>query len=354
MSQIISSEKLEKKIYDLFITLGSSELESQKIASNLVMANLSGHDSHGVGMAPRYIDAVLEGNLTINSHVKVKVDTGALLGLDGNLGFGQVIGEEAMELAFSKVKEHGACIMSLSSSHHLGRIGHFAEMAVARGLISIHFVSVRSRPVVAPFGGGDGRFGTNPFCVGIPVGHDQHVEPFILDFATSRVAQGKMRVAHNEGRQVPEGTLIDENGYPTTNPRVVVTPNAEGRLGALLTFGEHKGFGLAVACELLGGALSGGGTWHTTHDGRRAVLNSMLTIVLDPKKLHTDNTFISETKEFLDWLRLSPQAPETDGVLLAGEPERITREYRLKHGIEIDSATWQELVDAAAKLGFVF
>lgn len=354
MSQIINADKLEKKIYDLFIALGSSTLESRKIASNLVMANLTGHDSHGVGMAPRYIDAVLEGNLNINSHVNVKVDSGVLLGLDGSHGFGQVIGEEAMELAFSKVNEHGACIMSLSSSHHLGRIGHFAEMAVSHGLISIHFVSVRSRAVVAPFGGGDGRFGTNPFCVGIPVGYDQNVEPFILDFATSRVAQGKMRVAHNEGREVAQGTLIDENGYPTTNPRVVVTPNAEGRLGALLAFGEHKGFGLAVACELLGGALSGGGTWHTVHDGRRAVLNSMLTIVIDPKRLHSDNNFISETQEFIDWLRLSPQAPNSEGVKLAGEPERATRVYRLEHGIEIDNATWKELVDAGAKLGVIF
>lgn len=354
MSKIIHSEQLEKKIYDLFIALGSSELESSKIASNLVAANLTGHDSHGVGMAPRYIDAVLEGNLNINSHVSVKVDSGVLLGLDGNQGFGQVIGEEAMDLAFSKVKEHGACIMSLSSSHHLGRIGHFAEMAVSRGYISIHFVSVRSRPVVAPFGGGDGRFGTNPFCVGIPVGYDHNVEPFILDFATSRVAQGKMRVAHNEGRQVPEGTLIDENGYPTTNPRVVVTPNAEGRLGALLAFGEHKGFGLAVACELLGGALSGGGTWHTTHDGRRAVLNSMLTIVIDPLRLHSDNNFIPETHEFLNWLRSSPQAPNSDGVKLAGEPERTSRAHRYKHGIEIDDATWKELEDAGAKLGILF
>lgn len=354
MTHLIDAHVLENKINQLFTTLGSSASEAQKIASNLVLANLSGHDSHGVGMAPRYVDACLEGNLNLNSSIKVNVDAGVLLGISGEHGFGQVIGEQAMLEAFKKVKELGACIMGVSNSHHLGRIGHFAEMAVQHGWVSIHFVSVCSRPVVAPFGGADGRFGTNPCCIGIPVGWGEQKEPFILDFATSRVAQGKMRVAHNEDRQIAEGILIDENGYPTTNPGVVVKPNAEGRLGALLPFGEYKGFGLAVACEILGGALTGGGTWHRIYDGRKAVLNSMLTIIIDPKKLGSQESFIQETEAFLNWLRLSPNAPGTDGVVLAGEPERAKRKERLTRGIEIDDVTWQELVDAGNKVGFNF
>ena len=114
-----------------------------------------------------------------------------------------------------RAQDSGSCVMTLANAHHLGRIGHFAEMAVERGLVSLHFVNVQSRPVVAPWGGGDGRYGTNPFCAGIPLAGRP---PFILDFATSRVAQGKMRVAHNEGRQVDPGYLIDEQGRPTTNP----------------------------------------------------------------------------------------------------------------------------------------
>ena len=159
------------------------------------------------------------------SDVAVRVDNGMLLGLDGQSGFGQVVGVQAMEMAFERVAAHGACIFSLASAHHLGRIGHFAEMAVARGWIALHFVSVSSRPNVAPFGGSDGRFGTNPCCIGIPLGLDATLrEPFVLDFATSRVAQGKMRVAYNKGEQVPPGYLIDEHGHPTTQPGVVVVP----------------------------------------------------------------------------------------------------------------------------------
>jgi uncharacterized oxidoreductase len=355
MSHTFQAPILERHITQLFTAAGSSGEEAQQVAANLVMANLSGHDSHGVGMAPRYIDAILEKNLAPNSQVAIKVDTGMLLGLDGQTGFGQTVGVQAMHLAFERVAQHGACIMSLSRAHHLGRIGHFAEMAVERGWVSLHFVNVLSRPVVAPWHGGDGRYGTNPCCIGIPVGMGENTrEPFVLDFATSRVAQGKMRVAHNEGKQVAPGTLIDEHGRPTTNPGVVVVPQSNGGYGALMPFGEHKGFGLAVACELLGGALSGGGTWHREPDAQRAVYNGMLTIVIDPKSLGTQMSFAQETLAFIDWLRKSPATQDTEGVKLAGEPERAARIERQKNGVVVDDATWQEIIDAGAKVGVTF
>jgi len=352
MSHTFSAADLEHHITQLFVAAGSTPAEASQVASNLVMANLSGHDSHGVGMAPRYVDAILEKSLTPGSSVAVRVDSGMLLGLDGQQGFGQTVGVQAMELAFERVAQHGACIMSLSHAHHLGRIGHFAEMAVARGWVSLHFVNVLSRPVVAPWHGGDGRYGTNPCCIGIPVGvGDNTQEPFVLDFATSRVAQGKMRVAHNEGKQVAPGTLIDEHGRPTTNPGVVVVPQSNGGYGALMPFGEHKGFGLAVACELLGGALSGGGTWHREADNKRAVYNGMLSIIIDPKALGTQMSFAQETMAFIDWLRKSPATEGSDGVKLAGEPERAARVARQENGIVVDDATWQEIKDAGAKVG---
>ena len=352
MSHTIAAADLEHHITQLFIAAGSCSAEAQQVASNLVMANLSGHDSHGVGMAPRYIDAVLEKNLVPNTHIAVRVDSGMLLGLDGQKGFGQSVGVQAMDLAFERVAQHGACIMSLSHAHHLGRIGHFAEMAVARGWVSLHFVNVMSRPVVAPWHGGDGRFGTNPCCIGIPVGMgDNAQEPFVLDFATSRVAQGKMRVAYNKGEAVPQDWLIDEHGHPTTNPGVVVVPQSNGLFGALRTFGDHKGFGMAIACELLGGALTGGGTWHRPADNQRAVLNGMLTVLIDPVRLGTQDAFEQEAAAFVAWLRESPPAPGSQGVLLAGEPERQARVLRERDGIEIDEATWQEIQESARKVG---
>ena len=164
-----------------------------------------------------------------------------------------------------------------------------------------------------------------------------------------------MRVAHNEGRRVPEGYLIDAQGQPTTDPGVVVVPQADGRMGALKTFGEYKGFGLAVVAELLGGALSGGGTWHREADGRRAVFNSMFCVVVDPVKLGTQDAFFAETRAFLDWLKQSPAAPgQPLGVQLPGEPERAARQERMAQGLRIDPATWQELVESAKKVNVAF
>jgi len=344
MAKQLPAAQLRGIVSGVLAAAGSAPAEAQQVADNLVLANLSGHDSHGVGMVPRYVDAVLEGGLRPNESAEVKMDAGSLLALDGRRGYGQVVGEQAMQLGMRRAQETGSCIVALANAHHLGRIGHFAEMAVDRGLVSIHFVNVQSRPVVAPWGGGDGRFGTNPFCVGVPL---QGRPPFILDFATSRVAQGKMRVAHNEGRQVDAGYLIDENGQPTTNPGVVVVPQPGGFFGALLTFGEHKGYGMAVACELLGGALTGSGTWHRPADNLRAVVNGMFTILVDPRKLGTQAAFASEALAFVDWLKQSPGEPMT-----AGEPERQARREREAQGIAIDDATWGEIVAAGAKVGY--
>lgn len=332
----------------ILVASGSSAEEANTVATNLVMANLSGHDSHGVGMVPRYVAAVLEGGLHPNTSVKTLLDLGTMLTLDGQRGYGQVIGQQAMALGIERAKLHGSCIMTLANAHHLGRIGHWAEMATAQGLVSMHFVNVMSRPVVAPWGGADGRFGTNPCCIGIPLAGR---EPFLLDFATSRVAQGKMRVAHNEGRAVAPGLLIDEHGHPTTNPGVVVVPQSHGLFGALMTFGEHKGYGMAVACELLGGALSGGGTWHQPTTTHQAILNNMLTILIDPAKLGTQASFESEALAFVDWLRQGPVAQGFEAVQIAGDPERRARAQRAKDGIEIDDQTWADLVATAGKVG---
>jgi len=327
---------------------GSRPPEAQTVAANLVLANLSGHDSHGVGMLPRYVDAVLEGGLQPNTDVRVQLDGGSLLSLDGQRGYGQVVGEQAMALGIARAQAHGSCILALGQAHHLGRIGHWAEMAVAQGLVAIHFVNVQSRPIVAPWGGSDGRFGTNPCCIGVPL---KGQAPFVLDFATSRVAQGKMRVAHNRGEAVEPGLLLDEQGQPTTDPGVVVVPQAGGLFGALLPFGEHKGFGLAVACELLGGALSGGGTWHQPGDARRNVLNGMLCILIDPARLGTQARFEQEALAFVDWVRQSPAGAGFDGVQLAGEPERAARTLREQTGIRLDAQTWDELIQAGRKVG---
>lgn len=343
MSKNFRQDALTRAIEAIVAAGGSSAEEARLVAENLVMANLLGHDSHGVGMVPRYIDALLEGGLVVNQKARATVDTGTLLALDGGRGYGQSIGRQAMHMAIARARQHGSCIMSLGNSHHLGRIGHWAEMAVAEGFVSLHFVNVLSHARVAPYGGRDARFGTNPCCIAIPLPDEP---PFVLDYATSAVAQGKLRVAHNKAEKVPYGRLIDTDGNPTQDPRYAVVPP----FGAMLPFGEYKGYGMAVACELLGGALTGGGTWHFEESDRQRVLNGMLTVVLDARRLGTAQAFEREARGFLDWLRKARPAPGFDRVRIAGEPEREMRARRERDGIPVDATTWKEIERAAAKV----
>jgi uncharacterized oxidoreductase len=336
-------EGLTRAIAAIAAAGGSEHAETQLVAENLVMANLTGHDSHGIGMMPRYVEALLEGGLHPNARVEVKLDAGCLLALDGGAGYGQSIGLQATHMAIERALRYGVSVTALGNSHHLGRIGHWAELAIEQGLVSLHFVNVISFARVAAYGGADGRFGTNPVCIGIPLPGEP---PFVLDMATSAVAQGKLRVAHNKGAKIPLGWLLDREGNPTDDPRWgVLQP-----FGAMQTFGGHKGYGLAVACELLGGALTAGGTWHYPEGTKRRVLNGMLSILIDPAKLGTRDAFEREARDYLGWIRKSPPAPGFDRVRIAGEPERETRAERERDGIPVDESTWSEIRAAAAKL----
>ena len=341
---LIAAEPLRAAMRTLVKGCGSGDAEAAAVADNLVDANLAGHDSHGIGMLPRYVGAVREGGLKVNAHVRTVLDAGALLRLDGGSGFGQVVGAEAMALGIERAHTHGCAIVALGNAHHLGRIGAWAEMAVAAGFVSLHFVNVIARPIVAPFGGAKAGFGTNPFTAGVPLSGRP---PMILDFATSTIAQGKTRVAFNKSEPVPEGCLIDDTGRATTDPRWTVQPP----WGALLAFGQHKGSGLAVLCELLGGALAAGLVGQREDGSRQRVLNGMLTILIDPRALHGGSGWENAAENFVaSLLQIAPREGH-ERVLLAGEPERRMREQRLANGLPVDATTWQQILDAAASVG---
>src|SRR5205809_6406151 len=156
---VFQAGPLTRAIEALVAAGGSEPREAKLVADNLVSANLTGHDSHGVGMIPRYIDALLEGGLEANRHPAATLDAGVLLALDGRKGYGQAIGLDAMRMAIERAKQHGCCVMALGNTHHLGRIGHWAELAVQGGLVSIHFVNVISHARVAPYRSEERRVG---------------------------------------------------------------------------------------------------------------------------------------------------------------------------------------------------
>jgi uncharacterized oxidoreductase len=336
----INAGHLHSFVCTIWEQAGSSPQEARLVADHLVLANLSGHDSHGVGMIPRYVRSLTEGELELNRHAEVMRDAGAVLTIDGGYGFGQVIAHEAMERGIGRAKKLGICAVGLRNAHHIGRIGHWAEQCAQQGLVSFHFVNVAGDPLVAPFGGTDRRFGTNPFCAAFP---RTGKPPLVLDFATSRIAFGKTRVAYNKGVPVPPDSLIDHEGKPTNDPKVM----HEDPPGSLLAFGAHKGYGLAAMCEIFAGALSGG---FTTRDSTivksNAIINCMLSVIIDPKALDAPSAE-AEAEAFVEWVKASPLAAGVDEILVPGDPEQALRKERGAAGIPIDQTTCRQIADAA-------
>src|SRR6478735_5223861 len=278
------------------------------------------------------------GTLKVNQTPEIVSDTGTISVWDARAGYGQVVARQAVEWAIGAARQHGVAVNGLRNAHHIGRVGTYGEIAARAGMVALHFVNVASGPPpVAPFRGREGRFLTNPVCIAIP-GTDNN-EPILLDFATSRVALGKVRVAHNAGKPMLDGALLDHSGQPTTDPSVMYT---EPR-GVVLPFGEHKGSGLALVCELLAGAIVGSASVTTSTPPERGIINGMLSIVIDPARLSARDSMLAEIDAMIGWVKSAkPSDPELP-VLVAGEPERIARAERLAKGIEIDDETWSQL-----------
>lgn len=327
---------------------GSDDREARIVADNLVDANLAGHDSHGVGMIPSYIKAVVNGGLALNAHAEIVVDNGALVVIDGNSGYGQVIGQEAMEIGIARAKEHGAVVVGVRNSHHIGRIGQWGEQCAAAGMVSTHHVNVVGHAgSVAPFGGSDARYITNPYCATVPATENNPAT--VLDFATSFVAMGKIRVARNKGEPAPEGALIGLDGKPNRDPNIMYM---EPKQGALQPFGEHKGYGLALLNEILPAAMNGAvGCRPETEFDPPKTINNMLSVIMDPMKLVSRERFNSEVDATIKHVKASPPGDPDKPVLVPGDPERMSAAARKADGVPVDDETWREIADAAVSVG---
>lgn len=342
----IEADGLRRLVREMIARAGSEPDEAALVADHLVGANLAGHDSHGVGMVPHYLRLVAEGWLRPNTAAEVVRDDGPFLVVDGRRGYGQRVAREAMLRAVERCRETGIVVLALRNAHHVGRVGAYGEMSIDAGLVSVHFANVVDHePLVAPFGGREARFSTNPVCIAVP--GTPASAPVLLDMATSRIAFGKVSVAHARGEPVPPGSIIDARGRETRDPGAML---GEPR-GALLAFGEHKGSGLALLCELLAGAVAGGGTVQPGNARHGSIVNGMLAFVLDPARI-TDRDWIgAEMDAMLAYFRSAAPRDDRRPVLVPGEPERIARAARARDGIPVAEATWEALLEAAGGVG---
>jgi len=348
----IQAETMQDLTAEIFVAAGCSAEEGARIGRRPVMANLTGHDSHGVIRVPRYLQWMRDGTLVPGQTIEIVTESESFAVVDGRHGFGQSVGTQAVELGIAKAKKNGVAIVALRNAGHLGRIGDWAEMAVDAGLISIHFVNVAGSLLVAPFGGTERRMSTNPICIGVPL---EDGPPLILDFATALVAEGKVQVAASGGKALPPGALIGPDGVPSTDPKTLYGEGdhndpKNGRLGkgAIRAMGEHKGSGLAFMCEMLAGALTGSGC---AGPAERRIANGMLSIYIDIEAFSGNHEFGAEARAYIDFFT-SARPAETDGeVLVPGEPERRRRAARLADGLELTEQVWRDILATAEALG---
>jgi uncharacterized oxidoreductase len=335
----LPTEAMHGWVRQLWRNVGSCDQEAQRIADHLIGANLAGHDSHGVGMVPAYVRSLQAGELQLNQRLTVVTDAEALMVVDGNRGIGQSMAFQAVELAAERAHRYGVAILGLRNSHHIGRVGHWAEQAMAEGLVSVHFTNVVGRPMVAPFGGIQARLGTNPITIGLPRRDGPSV---LLDFASSAIALGKVSVAYNRKGEVAKGALIDHRGRPTTHPSVMY----EEPLGALLSAAGHKGYALAMMCDLLGSALFGGAAMHPDRARMAGFYNNMLAILFDPRRFGTADAFEAEASRFIAYVQSAVRADPETPIELPGEYERRCREQRAE-ALPLDAGTVRKLDQAA-------
>lgn len=349
----IPAATLIRTVGDIFAAAGCDAAEASRIAAELVEANLTGHDSHGVVRVPRYLSWLRAGSVRAGRSVSVVTDGGAFLLLDGQHGFGQTVASQAVALGVERAGGQGSCVVALRNAGHIGRVGRYAEIALAAGQISIHFVNVAGSPLVAPFGAVERRFSTAPVAIGVPLPG----RPVVLDFATSLVAEGKVQVASYGGTPLPPDALIGPDARRSGDPHLLYGDygptgmrSAANGVGALRAFGEHKGSGLALMCELLAGAFTGGGCAGPGAVGG-GVSNGMLSIYLSPDHFGTRAAFDRLGQQYLDWVLAARPVDPIEPVLLPGEPEARCRAERAASGVPLSADTWAAIRQAADELG---
>ncbi|HTS55789.1 MAG TPA: malate/lactate/ureidoglycolate dehydrogenase [Burkholderiales bacterium] len=350
-SVIVTAASLEQLVADIFEAAGCSRAEAGRIGRYLVAANLAGHDSHGVVRVPRYVQMLRDGLLVADQKVEVLVDTPVLAVIDGKFGFGQTVAPQAVEFGIEKCRQMGLAAVALRNSGHIGRVGDWAEMAARAGLVSIHFVNATGSVIVAPFGSTERRFSTAPYCVGVPL---PGRAPLVLDFATSVVAEGKVLVASQGGRPIPADSLVGPDGRSSDDPRLLYGNYAASDrrdprkgAGALRAFGGHKGSGLALMCEILGGALTGNGC---TSPERR-IANGMFSLYVDPGRIDPQGVFPDEVVRYVDYVKQAKPARPGEETLVPGEPEHRMRAQRLAQGVPLSREIWTSIVEAAHGVG---
>lgn len=352
----VDSGVLRHFVRDVFVAAGCCDEEAGRIAHHLVLANLRGHESHGLSRVIRYLEWMSIGRVHANRSIDIVQEGETMAVVDGNLGFGQTVGAETVVLGVDKACRNGVAVTALRNAGHLGCIGDWAELAAESGIATIHMVNVRGSLLVAPHGGIDRRHGTSPFACGFPVPGD---DPVVLDFATSMIAEGKVFVALQGGERPPVGSLVGPDGAPSDDPMHLYgrtatddVPDPNAGSGALTPFGLHKGAGLAYMIELFAGALTGSGVAGLSAEtGQRPFCNGMLSVYISVDAFAEPEALRAEILAYADFYKSAAPTGAGGEILVPGERERRNLVERERLGVPISGRLRRDLRKAAQRVG---
>lgn len=333
----IDADSLRTLAQQVLEAAGSPPEPATAVAEHMINANLAGHDSHGVQLIPNYLAGIREGRVvpSVRPTIVQEQPTAALV--SGNWGFGQVSANFAMDTAIRKAKDVGVAVVGTVQCNHIGRLGEYPTRAAAQGVASLITSGNLNRTgSVAPFGGSKGALSTSPMAWGFPAGARP---PFLLDFATSVIAGGKVDVALAKGEPLPEGAAFGPDGQPTTDPAVL----RQG--GSLRPFGGHKGYGLSLVVGLFGGILTHADS-HATEGA-----TGVFILAIDAGLFGPSEAVGRTVDKAFGRIKATPPAEGFDEVLISGETELRSRKQRLRDGIPIPEDTWDALRQTANDLG---
>ncbi len=330
---IIRHEQERELIASILKAAGASEEESRITADVLTEGDLRGFSSHGILRLPYIIRAIRRGTIVVPTRIKVEEKTDTVALVDGGHGLGHFVAYRAMQLAIDKAQKTGISAVGVKNSNHFGIAGYYAQMAIQREMIGI--VMTTTDALVHPWGGAEAILGTNALAVGIPSN-----PPILLDMATSAAARGKILQALKEGKRIPEGWAIDEEGNPTTDP-------SKALRGALSPFGGAKGYGLGFVIGILAGPLVGAAAGKKVKGTLEPIegycTKGDLMLALNPKIFVDWEVFQSGVRDLIDQVKSCKPAKGFTRVMIPGEPEWECRERRLKEGILIPDEIWREI-----------
>lgn len=340
---LVSAGLLHRQITEVFASWGMPPEHAATAATVMVETDLSGVDSHGIGMLPTYQKHFAEGRLDPRAVPAVVRDNGPAVLIDANRGLGHVASHQAMRAAMGKAKAHGIGVAGVTGSNHYGAAGWYARMAAEEGLVAISLTSVVT-PFLVPVRGTERGLGTNPIAFAVPTTDPER--PVLLDMATTTVAYGKVNIARRADKKLAAGWAIDEQGGPETDSHKAFDSRRLAPLGGTRELGAHKGYGLALMVEILCATLTGARP--------RDLATGHFFLALDPGAFRDRDDFQEDLAELLGRMRgiapVDPAAP----VLIPGDPEHDSIAHRRREGIPMVATLVEEVRVVCAESGAPF